>query len=431
MLDYDSIERLIEQEIKSTVDSRVHELLGNGAWLNDLETQIVRFVQDRVTAKFSNVSAVPDLIEAMKSSMRMLLQQEKLPGVEQYIDHDVIDRAVDHSIQSLVTQSIQNLTIDQIWIDKIEKLINVNMTQKLMERLSVIDVTGVIAQTVNHNMHTWKQQLKQNFETVGILDQSFRRELTVMDGAVVVESDLFSRSLSVEQDAMIKGACVVNDLVVKGSINTDNHSWQELARSIAADTMSEIDDVWSKKITNQVLEIAREQGIEFAEVKVNGKHVLMDNALGNGITESNLETLGRLRNLTVTGTVNLHNDTLSVLSRRIGINTRDPEMALTVWDEEVCVLAGKISQDFAYLGTGRRQALALGVNRKNHVVIDVDGLVTVQQLRIDRWKIGHAAQVPGYSGTRGDFLLNHDPKPESPFAWICLGGFKWQPLRSA
>jgi hypothetical protein len=119
------------------------------------------------------------------------------------------------------------------------------------------------------------------------------------------------------------------------------------------------------------------------------------------------------------------------LSRRIGINTRDPEMALTVWDEEVCVLAGKLSQDLAYIGTGRRQSLALGVNRKHHIMIDVDGLITVQQLRIDRWKIGHAAQVPGYSGTRGDFVLNHDPKPEAPFAWICLGGFKWQPLRSA
>jgi hypothetical protein len=384
------IENLVEQEVKSAVDLRVDELF-----------------------------------DTMKNSMRILLEKEKMP------DHVFVSHAVDSTLQNMVSESIQNLIMDQAWLEKLEKLTMVNMTQKLMERLSVMDVHTVIEKVVDQNMDVWRKKFKQNFETVGISDQSLRRELTVMDGAVVAENDLFSRTLSVEQDATIKGSCVVNNLVVKGSINTDNASWNELSEIIAAKTRDQLDDAWSQKISNQVLELAREQGIDFGEVKINGRHVIQGSALGGGITESHLETLGTLRNLSVAGSASIHNDTLSVSARRVGVNTRDPEMALTVWDEEVCVLAGKISQDLAYLGTGRRQSLALGVNRKNHLVIDADGLVSVNEFRIDRWRIAHASQVPGHSGTRGDFVLNHDPKPDAPFAWVCLGGFKWQPLRSA
>jgi hypothetical protein len=114
----------------------------------------------------------------------------------------------------------------------------------------------------------------------------------------------------------------------------------------------------------------------------------------------------------------------------VGINTADPEMALSVWDEEVTLVAGKLRQNHAFLGTARQQTLSLGVNRKAWLDIDTDGLVTVKNFRIDRHRISFATQVPGYSGTRGDIVFNSDPTDGQPFAWVCLGAFRWQPLKA-
>jgi hypothetical protein len=131
----------------------------------------------------------------------------------------------------------------------------------------------------------------------------------------------------------------------------------------------------------------------------------------------------------VSGAVDLA-ETVHVRPRRLGINTLDPEMALSVWDEEVAMVAGKLRQNHAFLGTARQQTFSLGVNRKAWLDIDTDGLVSVKNFRIDRHRISFASQVPGYSGTRGDIVFNSDPNDAQPFAWVCLGAFRWQPLKA-
>jgi hypothetical protein len=181
---------------------------------------------------------------------------------------------------------------------------------------------------------------------------------------------------------------------------------------------------------DEVLELAKTQGIDFDNILLAGQPLVADNKLSTSVKETSIESTGTLKDLKTTGVVNLSN-TVTVKSNRLGINTQDPEMALSVWDEEVSVIAGKLRKDQAFIGTARRQALTIGINRTACIEIDVDGLVTAKQFRIDRWRIGHGTEVPGYSGTRGDFILNNDPKPNSPFAWVCLGGFRWQSLRSA
>jgi len=187
---------------------------------------------------------------------------------------------------------------------------------------------------------------------------------------------------------------------------------------------------WRKGLVKQVLDLARTEGIDFAEIKIDGVTVISGNALGHRITESNLEKIGTLRDLTVAGNTKL-NETLNVNRRRVGINTSDPEMALSVWDEEVSLIAGKIAPQQAFIGTGRMTSLSIGVNRTAYIDIDTEGLVSVKKLRIGQHRISYEPQVPGYSGTRGDIVFNSDPKPGSAFAWVCLGAFKWQPMKSA
>ena len=121
----------------------------------------------------------------------------------------------------------------------------------------------------------------------------------------------------------------------------------------------------------------------------------------------------------------------SVANKRIGINTQDPEMALTVWDEETALVAGKLREQTAYVGTARRQRFALGVNKKASIEIDEDELVSVKKLQIGVNRIAYETTVPNYSGVKGDIVFNTNASVNDPvFAWICLGGFRWKLLKA-
>lgn len=245
-----------------------------------------------------------------------------------------------------------------------------------------------------------------------------------MDKNVVVENTLIAKTFEAVESAAIK------NLVVTGSINTDNQSWQALASSISQQTLAQLSTEWKQQLVNQVAEEISKNGIEFNSVKINGEHLVVDNQLNSSITESNLQKVGKLRELTVAGETTL-NETVSVVKKRLGVNTNNPEMALSVWDEEVSVIAGKFKENTAYLGTSRKQALVIGINKKPAVEINDEGLTAIKQLQVGIHRVSHGNEVPNYSGNKGDIVFNASPTVNSDvFAWQCLGGFKWKIIRA-
>lgn len=430
MLENTAIQQLIETQIKSAVDQYVQHILADNDWSQEIENRIVKYVQDRILGKFANMSSMPDLVETVKSSVQTLMTQGHVPGVQNYINESTIRSVVDRSVETYVTAAIDGLTLDPAWIDKIETLINQTYMTKLTKRLHDVDITAMIGQHIDQGIDRWQDRLLQDFRTKGIQDLASKTELTVMDGNVVVESELASNAITVEKDITIKGTAIVNNLSVRGTINTDNKSWQILSDVIANKTLAQISEQWRSDMLNQVLDLAKKQGIEFAQVTIQGSPLINDKVLNPAITDSNIQQLGTLRSLSVVGPVNLNN-AVNVVGRRLGINTEQPEMALSIWDEEVGVIAGKFSKQTAFVGTSRMTALNIGVNRTAAIEINTDGLTTVKNLRVGRHIYTHGATVPGYSGTRGDIVFNSDPKPGEPFAWQCLGAFRWVPLRSA
>lgn len=351
------------------------------------------------------------------------------------IDNDSLNnmvlQAVDNAIQDLVKQTIDNLVVDPQWVKKIETQINQHMTSRLLSHVSNIDLNLLLVEEIDNGIDRWKNRLLANFNTNGITDQAKDTQLTVTDDMVLVSNSLVAAGLQVANNANIDGDLEVKNLIVKGTVNTDNASWDEITALAADKALAKTTEAWKTELVNQVLEQAKQQGISFQEVRLNGKLLADGDTLGEHITESNIQHVGTLRNLKVDGLTSLNDNTVVVVKNRLGINTENPEMALTVWDEEVALIAGKIEKNTAFIGTSRKHSLSLGVNRNACLTIDADGLTAVDSLRIDRWKIAHSNEVPGWSGTRGDFVLNADPKPDSPFAWVCLGGFRWQALRSA
>jgi hypothetical protein len=340
------------------------------------------------------------------------------------LDASAIQQMVEQTVQENILSVVDNLAQDPVWLEKIERMINQAVVQRTVAKIASTDINTVIHQRVDENLETVHRKFMQNFTTNGISDQATATQLTVMDETVVVENQL------VAKDLRIMGTAQVNDLTVTGSINTDNRSWHDLAQEISRRTLDNLDDSWRERLVAQVIDQIQAQGIDFERVTVDGTPLINGKCLNSGIIESNLQRVGNLQDLQVRGEAHIYN-TLSVVNRRIGINTATPESALSVWDEEVSVIIGKYKSKQGYVGTSRDQGLVLGVNREPQIEIDPTGLTRIKRLQVGLHKISHDTQVPGWSGTRGDIVFNSSPGPDRVFAWMCLGGHKWQTIKSA
>lgn len=339
-------------------------------------------------------------------------------------DTESVQQLVDQAVKQHITELIAGLGTDPVWLEKIERQINQAVVQRTVSALGQTDITPIIQQRTDENMNRFRQDILSKFSSTGIDDRASRCQLTVMDEVVVIENQLAAKSIEVMDTA------VINHLAVKGSINVNNHSWQTLAEAVSQKTLEKITSDWQESLIKSVRQQILDYGIDFLTVTVDGQPLISKNTLASTITESRLQSVGQLHNLTIRGELHAHN-TLNVLNRRVGVNTDTPEMALSVWDEEVSITVGKLKLQQGWIGTARNNGLAIGTNRVAHVEIDPDGLTTIKQLRVGLHRFGHATQVPGYSGTRGDMVFNTNPGTDRVFAWVCLGGHKWQTLKSS
>jgi hypothetical protein len=424
MLDPTVVTKMVEDQIARSVNDQVLEVFATDEWLKPIEAKIIEYTQQRILGKFANSSALPEIVEAVKTSVAELFASGQIPGVDRYIDNATIKQTIDQAVQDNIITAIKDLGRDPAWLEKIEKLINQSMVQRVVAGLSSIDVGGLIRQQVDENMSDLDIKVAKRLQTPGIQDHAQKPELTVLDENVVVENCLTANRIDVVGSAKIK------ELTVTGSINTDNRAWQTLSDAISEKTLDRLSTEWKQLLVADVEHKIREEGINFSQVQIDGVRVVEGDTLSRKITNSNLQKVGALKDLTVVGEAHIYN-TVSVLNKRLGVNTQEPEMALSVWDEEISILAGKFKDKSAYIGTGRLQNLVLGVNRTPAVEIDVDGITAIKKLRVGVHRISHGTEVPNYAGTKGDVVFNVNPGiNDNVFAWQCLGGFKWKIIRS-
>jgi hypothetical protein len=425
MLDTAAIEQLVRQQITQQVTEQISTVLGSEEWLTSFEQRIIEYVQARVMAKFANAEYLPEITDTVKSSVNELFKNGVVPGIDQYVDKTTIRQTIDVAVEQLVDSSIDVLGRDPVWLAKVEQQINQAVVDRVVRQFGQIDLNPIIKERVDEHMTVFQQDILNNFASTGISDQASTCQLTITDAATVVDNELSTRNLTVSNAAIIK------DLVVKGSVNIDNPSWDLLAEGISEKTINRLSDEWKTLLTAQVAEEIRSNGIDFNSVKINGELLVDGNTLAKSITDTNIKSLGELTTLTVAGESVFNNQTLAVLNKRIGVNTVSPEMALSVWDEEVSIVIGKNKANEAYIGTNRAQGVAIGVNRQTQIEITSEGLTRIKQLQVGLHRIAHAPQVPGYSGTKGDIVFNSDSNDSPIFAWVCIGGHRWKTLKSA
>ena len=419
MLDTAAIEQLVKQQIKEQVTEQISVTLGSDEWLAAFEQQIIEYVQARVMAKFANAEYLPEITDTVKSSVSDLFKNGSVPGIDQYVDTATIKRTIDSAVEQLVDSSIDVLGRDPVWLAKIEQQINQAVVDRVIRQFGQIDINPLIKERVDEHMTRFQQDILKDFASTGISDQADSCQLTITDDTTVVGNQLTVRE------------AVIQDLVVKGSVNIDNPSWELLSEGISEKTIDKLSTEWKTVLTAQVAEQIRADGIDFDSVKVNGEALVTGNTLARSITDTSIRSVGILKTLDVAGESVFNNQTLAVLNKRIGVNTVSPEMALSIWDEEVSIVVGKNKANEAYIGTNRAQGVAIGVNRQPQIEISADGLTRIRQLQIGLHRVSHATQVPGYAGTKGDIVFNSNPDDSPVFAWVCIGSHRWKTLKSA
>jgi hypothetical protein len=341
------------------------------------------------------------------------------------VDPNLVKRLVEQAVENHITDVVDQLCSDPEWTRRVEHMINQTIAHETISRLGSIDLNPVIKQHVDLGMDKFTNSILKSFSSTGIKDQATKTELTVMDDVVVIENCLTANNIEA-----VDSVCVQH-LVVTGSINTDNESWSALASDISQRTLKQLTDTWNKNLVDQVVKQIKDHGISFDQICIGEQKIIAGNQLTAAVTESKLQSVGVLKNLTVKGEASFNNSTVNILNKRLGVNTDVPEKALSVWDEEVSIVIGKHKLNQAYVGTNRDQGLAFGVNREPQLEISTDGLTTVKKLRVGLHRISHDTQVPGWAGTRGDIVFNSSPGPDRVFAWVCTGAHRWQTLKSA
>ena len=114
MLKEDAVEKLVQKEVKRQVENQVAQAINDPQWVIELENKITKFVQDRIVARFSNISTVPDLVETVGSSVEKMFEDGFVPNIEHIVDNTILVQAVDQAVENRKHYLLWNNYILQI-----------------------------------------------------------------------------------------------------------------------------------------------------------------------------------------------------------------------------------------------------------------------------------------------------------------------------
>jgi len=303
---------------------------------------------------------------------------------------DTIQQLLERELQAKIHTSLQPYikSIQERALERIDAVISDIVNQKL-QTIDFPD-SSIPASKINVNgLRISKSTIQDHVFGAGIEDIADTVQLTVMDGAVVVENDLITNS--------IKATTVTADTLIVKDFATDQPWYATMKQDVLASVPKpETPKDWSFKIAEMD-----------AKIQVNADR-------------------NQLNELEVSGEA-LLSDVLYTTpgNKRVGINTMEPSDALTVWDQETEVVIGKHASQEGYIGTRRRQDLNIGANNTVGIKVRSDGSVSIDKLELLGRTIGSIKTIPGHAAKKGDIVLNDNPTVGCYVGWVCLDGIRW------
>ncbi len=303
---------------------------------------------------------------------------------------DTIQKLLEQELQAKIHTSLQPYmkSIQERALERIDAVISEIVNQKL-QTIDFPD-SSIPASKININgLRISKSAIRDHVFGAGIEDIADTVQLTVMDGAVVVENEVVADS--------VKATTVTADTLIVKDFATDQPWYATMKQDVLASVPKpETPKDWSFKIAEMD-----------AKIQVNASR-------------------NQLNELEVSGEA-LLSDVLYTTpgNKRVGINTMEPSDALTVWDQETEVVIGKHKTQEGYIGTRRRQDLNIGANNQVGITVRSDGTVALNKLELQGKVISSGDTIPGHAAKRGDIVLNTKPAVGGYIGWVCLDGLRW------
>lgn len=385
--------------------------------LGAIVNSIVESVNQQVQAELA--VTITNQVNSILATVDVAAEITKLAGplIDQKIAEYPVDTArINAELGQIGAQAIENL----------KTTIAVNVKEQVRAHLEQIDVTPVVDAALDRYLKnmTWpagsiphtavnlrdftlsgdyiQGGIITDFASTGIDDKATNCVLTILDHAVVAEQPVVTTGLQVKGTARIAGMVSADEV--------------DLESGLAVQLYEATEETLLNKISAQ--------GLVAPKLVFKDKTLIDETQLAPSILNSNLRKVGTLEGLQTKGETLLDN-TVYVSQKRVGINTLEPTYALTVWDQDVEVAINKQGQNRAFIGTHRPMAVTLGAAGKEHISLDIDGSVTINDLRLGALPLSTASGEPNWSGRAGEIVFNDSPQIGKPIGWVCLQGHRW------
>lgn len=375
------IQSKVQADLAATIDAQVKAAVENF----DFDSKLTELADPKIAAKIQNYPIDTAHINAQLGQ----IGQTAITNLKDTIASQVAAAAnkyvEDFDVVPLVNQAVESYLNQISFPDKSISHRAINLDQ--FELSGDYIKGGIIRQ----------------FSSTGIDDRATQCQLTIVDNAVVFEQPLLAPAVQVKGSQRIEG-----NLRVDGVFVSTSNAVVQLENDIV----------------NKTLDLVEKEGLVTSKLVWGGKNLIDENNLAPTIINSNLRKVGRLQELETAGDT-LLDGTVFVSKKRVGINTLEPTYALSVWDEEVEVAIHKLTTNRAFIGSERPFNITLGAAGKENISLDVDGSVTINDLRLGALPISTASNLPNWEGRSGEIVFNDSPKIGQPIGWVCLQGHRW------
>lgn len=412
----------IDQQVKQIVDKLITEITSK------VQSQVMQTIEQQVSAVIENVDYKQLIGERLAQRIDDRLATLSIDGsaIQQQLQNRVDKMATDigtavksqsiESVQQTINQRIRDVDFNALLQST---LVSAVQTDKLTFPDSSIPGRAVDTKSLFVSGDNIKGGIISSFGSTGIDDKATACQLTVLDEVTVVENNLLTRDLTVKGTATIEG-----DLVVTGTVPEDSTMFITLLDRVSTRVRTGLNDDLFDGYANLVTKRIKENGLDLTKIMLNGEEIVNGGNLANKITYSNLQRVGTLHELRVSGE-SLLSQTLYTSNKRIGINTLEPAHALSVWDQEIEIGFGKRATDMAVIDVPRRQSLTISVNGRNNLVLNPEGGTQVNTLQIGATVLSSSHVPPNYDAPQGAIVFNSAPSLGGPLGWVSLGGARW------
>ena len=412
----------IDQHVNQIVQNLVAEIT------TKVQSQVAELINRKVSDVVEAIDCTPILAE--KLSQKLDAKLALLPIDAKSIERELTERidglAVNLS-NSVKTKTLEAVTsqinnhVNQVDLHSMYQTVIVEAIKnnQVVFPTNSIPIDAVNLETLKISGDAITGGIVTHFGSTGIDDQATACQLTVMDEVTVVENNLLTKDLTVKGSATIEG-----DLNVTGTISESSAMFKKFVDAATNNVRTSIDSNLFTSYADIVVKKLLDEGLDLDQIKVGGQTVVSGPNLGNFITISNLQQVGILKELQVSGESFL-SGTLYTTKTRVGVNTIEPSQALSVWDQEVEIGFGKLENNTAVIGTPRNQKLVISSNGKNNLSLLPDGSVTVNKINIGNMSISAAGAPPSNDQPIGTVVFNSNPSVGGPMGWVSLGGSRW------